>query len=872
MDWNKELLQAEQMRLEKAAFDGGVARYQSQQQRIVDQGEASDSKPNKRLIQDLIDPMAKASQAYVEHYRSRRGNVAKSVPFMECVPPVNLAYITIKTALDMLPNDTSLQSVAIKIGSRIEDQARFSKVDAVAPKYLEAVRKSLLRAFSKKYKHQRAVLAKAERAVSEATGSYAVDIDRWIAWPKSDLLHLGFTMIEVMQESLSYDGEPVFRIARPTARDTYRLEISAKVSGWCNEFSEFIKQMAPEYTPCVVPPRDWTSPTSGGYFMPEVARTLPLVKVRNRKHLKLLSYEQMPEVYEAVNNLQRVPWEINKEVLNVAREVQSRDLCIGMPQADPLRPEQAPVRPELDGLRGKDLYDQLTPDEEVEFKQWKNDARDIYEAENTRASKYMTCTRTVTSAERFARYPEFYFVYTLDSRSRVYCRASTFSPQGADLQKSLVRFARSEKLGDEGRDWLAVHGANVWGADKKPFAERIALMDEMQETIRDIAADPLTFRAWADADEPWQFLAWALEWNELLEWTDVGKLASEFPSKTAVAQDGSCSGIQHYSALLKDKRGGSAVNLTDSGKPEDIYNEVADVSKAMMQRIVKGEEKLEIKAKDDDVSDACIAKACEAWTSLLTRTLTKPSVMTLPYGSSVSSCRESIFEYLKDLESKEAMQAKAAGRGLNPVHPFMGENPLVSKDLAVAICTKVVWASIGEVVVAAREGMSFIRKVAGKVAKADKGLLWTTPTGFIVEQAIYNTQSRRVYTYLMGKTSFTIREEMDSIDVAGMRSSSAPNFIHSMDASHLIKSVNSFADSGMKGIAVIHDSFGTHAGKTGDLRRILREEMVQMYQHNWLETFKQSAEYILGEEIKEEAPYVGTLDLNEILESTYAFA
>jgi DNA-directed RNA polymerase len=218
------------------------------------------------------------------------------------------------------------------------------------------------------------------------------------------------------------------------------------------------------------------------------------------------------------------------------------------------------------------------------------------------------------------------------------------------------------------------------------------------------------------------------------------------------------------------------------------------------------------------------------------------------------------------------MQAKAAGRGLNPVHPFMGENPLVSKDLAVAICTKVVWASIGEVVVAAREGMSFIRKVAGKVAKADKGLLWTTPTGFIVEQAIYNTQSRRVYTYLMGKTSFTIREEMDSIDVAGMRSSSAPNFIHSMDASHLIKSVNSFADSGMKGIAVIHDSFGTHAGKTGDLRRILREEMVQMYQHNWLETFKQSAEDILGEEIKEEAPYVGTLDLNEILESTYAFA
>ena len=616
MQWTDELLYAEQMRLEQAAFDGGVERYKKAQARAVESGEASATQANRRLTKEFVEPVSDGIEAFIHHVRSRGGRPAKAVPFLECVPPLTLAYLSVKTVLDMLPSHATLQHVAIKIGGRIEDQARFTKVEDVAPGYIKKVKETLKRVRSQSYRHKREVMAAAERKlVDQKTGPYAIDIDRWADWPKSDLLHIGLTMIEVMQNTLHFQGEPVFRVTRHTRREPYHLEISGKVSEWCHEFDEFIGQMSPDYSPCVIEPRPWKGPKNGGYYMPEIARTLPLVKVHNRKHLKRLTYKQMPEVYDALNALQGVAWEINTEILDVAQQVQTMDLAIGIPQAEPFRPPEAPVRPELEGLRGDDLKNAMTADEFQEFKDWKIEARKVYEAENTRASKYMDASRALSSARQFSRYPALYFVYTLDSRGRVYCRSSAFGPQGGDLQKALVRFHDAEKLGDSGRYWLAVHGANVWGEDKVSFDDRAAFIEGMNETIRDIAADPLTFREWANADKPWQFLSWALEWNALLEWEDEGRASSEFLSKTAVAQDGSCSGIQHYSAMLKDKRGGAAVNLTPSDKPQDIYGAVAEVVQRKMQEIIDGKLKAEVNSAGKELDDRTIARLCEAWLS-----------------------------------------------------------------------------------------------------------------------------------------------------------------------------------------------------------------------------------------------------------------
>lgn len=874
MHWNEELLRAEQMRLEQAAFDGGIARYQKAQQRAIDAGEASDTTPNRRLTQEFIEPIADGIAEYIQYYVERPGRPAQAVPFLQCVPPETLAYLSVKILLDNLTADPTVQQVAVKLGGRVEDQARFTKLEEVAPGYIKKVKETLKRVASKRYKHQREVLSSAERKISsQKTGPYAIDIDRWAAWSKTDKLHIGLTLMDVVQRCMIFEGEPVFRVTRHSKRDAYRVELSAKVSDWCSEFDEFIGQMAPDYSPCVIPPRDWKHPKNGGYYMPEVARTLPLVKVRNKKHLNRLGYDQMPEVYEAVNALQRVPWEINAEVLEVANKVQEQDLAIGMPQAEPFRPAPAPMRPELEGLSGEDLKSAMTEDEFSEFIEWKAEARRVYEAENTRASKYMDANRALSSARMFNRYPALYFVYTMDSRGRVYCRSSQFGPQGGDLQKALIRFHRAEKLGEHGRYWLAVQGANTWGEDKVSFDDRVAFIDGMEETIRDIAADPLTFREWAGADEPWQFLSWVLEWNALLEWEDEGKGSAEFLSKTPVAQDGSCSGIQHYSAMLKDARGGQAVNLTPSDKPNDIYGNVAGVVIDKMHGIIQGHLELDVTSAGVVLDDDKIRQLCKAWLDTgVTRKLCKPAVMTLPYGSTMLTCRGSVIDYLHALEADERALAKAVGRQPVPVHPFGGKDSELPLRDAAAVCTKLLWSSIGEVVVAAKLGMSFIQKLATTVSKNNQGLEWETPTGFIVEQKIYKTEARRVRTQLLGECRFILQEETDEVDAARMSTSSAPNYVHSMDASHLIKSINAFTKNGLDSLAVVHDSFGTHAGKTQKLRDCLLQEFVSMYETNWLEELKAKVEDQIKEEVDAEVPFVGTLDLQECLKSKYTFA
>jgi len=873
MRWTNELLQAEQQRLEQAMFDGGVSRYEKAKQRAIESGDEATTAPALKLTKEFVQPLSEGIQAYIDHTRSRgRGRPAKAVPFLECVPTETLAFLTLKTALNHLSTKPSLQMLAIQLGQRVEDQARFTKVEEVAPGYIAKVKETLKRVRSKSYRHQREVMAAAERKlVEDKTGPYAVDIDRWANWAKDDHLHIGLSLIEILTKAVVFRGEPVFRVGRPSQREMYRLEISGKVSAWITEFDEFLSMMSPDYTPCVVPPRPWTGPKDGGYYMPEVARTLPLVKVNRRKHLDALTYEQMPVVYEAVNTLQEVAWEINTDILDTAEEVMRRDLAIGIPQAEPLRPEESPVREELRDLRGPELKAAMTEDEWQEFMQWKHEAKVVYERENTRASKFMAAARAIQSAKKFSRYPAIYFVYTLDSRSRVYCRASQFGPQSGDLQKALVRFHKAEKLGERGRYWLAVQGANTWGEDKARLDDRVKFIEGMEECIRDIATDPLTFREWANADEPWQFLAWAMEWNRLLEWEDEGRDPAEFPSQIPVAQDGSCSGIQHYSAMLRDRRGGEAVNLTKLDEPQDIYGKVAEVVNQKMQDILAGRAKIEVRSKGEEIPDAQVRRLCEGWKSTgVDRSLCKKPVMTLPYGSTMLTCRDSVQDHLAGLEADEAARARAAGRAENRVHPF-GTEALPMQE-AIAVATKLIWDSIGEVVVAAREAMTFIQQVASQVAKTNQPLVWQTPTGFIVEQAIYKTEAKRVNTHLLGSARFNVLSETDDIDVNKMKLSAAPNYVHSMDASHLILSVMGFKDAGLDSIAVIHDSFGTHAGKTEALRDVLRSQMVELYMHDWLSFFKEDAEELMKEEVEAEVPFIGTLDLLEILEAEYAFA
>lgn len=869
-------LHAIQLQLEEEMFNGGIRRFEADQQRQIASGNESDTAWNRRLLSELIAPMAEGIQAYKEEYEGKKGRAPRALAFLQCVENEVAAYITMKVVMDMLNTDVTLQAISMSIAERIEDQVRFSKLEGHAAKYFEKVKKSLKASRTKSYRHAHNVAVVAEKSVAAKDA----DFDRWEAWPKDTQLQIGTTLLEILEASVFYNGEPVFVRAMRSfgGKTVYYLQTSETVGQWIAAFKEHVAQLAPAYAPCVVPPRPWKTPFNGGFHTEKVASRVRLVK-GDREHVRKLTVKQMPKVYKAINALQNTKWQVNKEVLAVAEDVIRLDLGYGVPSFKPLiDKENKPANPvpvEFQHLRGRELKEMLSEEQWQAFINWKGECARLYTAETKRGSKSAAVVRMIGQARKYSAFESIYFVYAMDSRSRVYAQSSTLSPQSNDLGKSLLRFTEGRKIDSaEALKWLLVLGANLWGWDKKTFDVRQSnvLDGDFQDMCRDIVADPLTFTQWAKADEPYQFLAWCFEYSRYLDALDEGTQA-DFETHLPVHQDGSCSGIQHYSAMLRDEVGAKAVNLKPSDAPQDIYGAVAQVVISKNALYMDAAEGTTFTSGSLTLSGYELRAMASAWDSVgITRGLTKKPVMTLPYGSTRLTCRDSVIDYIVDLEEKEAQMAVAEGRAANRVHPF-DDNGDLTPAKAYNYMTALIWPSISEVVKAPVVAMQMIRKLARFAAKRNEGLEYPLPTGFILKQKIMATEILRVRTCLMGDIKMSLQVETDVVDETAMMGAAAPNFVHGHDASHLILTVCHLVDEGVTSLAVIHDSFGTHADNTAKLRHALKSEMVGMYSEgNALQKLLDEHENRWLADTGIEVPEQGNFDLNEIMDSDYCFA
>ena len=385
---------------------------------------------------------------------------------------------------------------------------------------------------------------------------------------------------------------------------------------------------------------------------------------------------------------------------------------------------------------------------------------------------------------------------------------------------------------------------------------------------------PLANRKWQDADEPWQFLAFCFEWKGFRH-NGYG-----YVSHLPCMVDGSCNGIQHFSAMLRDPVGGQAVNLVPSGKPSDIYQTVAD---RVMERLYET-------AMSEHRPDACYAderekndwKLAYLWggSKLIDRKVTKRPVMVLPYGGTFKSCRD----YVDD-----AIREKWADGEVNPF------NPEVEAD-AINYLAKQVWESISDVVVAARAAMDWLQKVGRLLSKQGVHPEWYTPDGFHVVQEYVDLKLCRIVTYFRGSAMkptgkrlsrqeklrasggvwLAYSEETDKLSTRLNANGIAPNFVHSMDGCALRKTVNLAYHNGVDCFAVVHDSFGTHAADMEKLGACIRHAFVEMYEdHDVLRELYDHALNLIPEAARDELPEppaMGELDLRTVLKSDFFFA
>ncbi len=618
--------------------------------------------------------------------------------------------------------------------------------------------------------------------------------------------------------------------------------------------------LAITYVPTIIPPKPWTSMWDGGYYgalsqNKTLMRYIPYARSSQTRKLytSRLNELDLSSLYSAVNAIQATAYRINKPVLDILKYYLSIGGGIaGLAETKPL--EQLPRFPHA--------YEDIKEDEELlkAFKAHKKKMVEVVHKENQRKGKALRAVMILKTAEDFAKYDSIWFPMNIDFRGRVYPIPTGLNPQGDDMTKSLLQYANPVPVSTEDAPdalkWLSIHGAGLAGHDKIPLEDRVAWVEENKQNILSSAETPLDFPWWQEQDKPWQFLAWTMEYKRALEYLDVHKTLAGFDCRCTIAYDGTCSGLQHYSCLLRDPVGGSAVNLIDHDKPSDIYREVSDkvltmVKKDVMEGTTKGKE------RKDGTFGPGTKQMAEAWMAHgINRKVCKRPVMTLAYGSGQYGFADQIYEdTTRD----------------NPHFAGVGDRQ------AAQYLAKLTWKAVQTTVVAAIEGMECLKKIATALAKADMPVEWVTPMGLPIQQ-MYLSRKTESFQLRLGNASTRYRiyvttvSENEDVDRHKQATGVAPNFIHSLDATHLMMSINEASKEGCVNFSTVHDSFGTSLGEAARLRRIIRQQMVKLYtEHDPLADFLRHAEELLGEPLDIELPKKGSLDINCILDSKFVF-
>ena len=886
----------DELHWEQHMIDQGVHKYLTAVDAVRYQQSKGNWKPIKdesatsygvSLLKEFILPFEEYIAAYVDTMFAKAGPRDIAAGYLARCDVRTVAYIAAKCIIDTISYEINQTELCFRIAGKLEDQMRFVRFDEDFPRYFKAICQDMQDRGTKDYAHKRKVLThchkKAVNNNNETQGNEPME--QWIPWPKSDKMHIGMVLVDLFMRATGMITRGKYRGGGKT---TYTIAPTPDARKLIEANIEVFQYMHPEFLPTLIPPKEWTTPEDGGFHTPEMRRRRPLVKMRgySRKAvMKRLKFAQMQPVYDAVNTAQSVAWKVNQFVMEqVTAELKVKGIgCpAGMDIPCPESPYPLPEKGNLNAVQYEVVrqahMDSLAAHEQEELATFRAAKRDWIMRDKSNKGKMLGLYNCHKIARLMADKERFYYVHTLDKRGRMYPVGVHLTPQGTDMAKGMLEYADGTALGRWGYWHLCIHAAGVWGNDKVPLTERLKWVHDNQQRILDTWSDPASTREfWGAADKPYMFLAvckelaeiWMVNSNKVL--TIVNKEGTEWYGQSYIshvpcAQDGSCNGIQHFTAMLRDLIGASAVNMrasTEQNKPNDIYGETAQLVVNNLKRDL--ERGLILDGNEHKAMTDAERYVIHAWLQKLKvdRKVCKKSTMVVPYGGKKPSCVADIGDQLA--ERLAALDKQ--GKGLDWDHQ--------RRYLATYVMANYVWDALNTVVIASRKAMAFLVKIGRVSAKAGGATFWTTPLGLPAHHDYKDTKVVTVKTKICGRMEVKYLEPTDEQNEYKMSSAFAPNFVHSMDATHLMMVTNAAADMGIENLALVHDSYGAPAGHCELFHKIIREQFVELYSRDQL--------YRLVEQQRAQNPDLahlyptmdevepGDFDIKEVLNAPYFF-
>ncbi|XP_035743443.1 DNA-directed RNA polymerase, mitochondrial-like isoform X1 [Vespa mandarinia] len=403
----------------------------------------------------------------------------------------------------------------------------------------------------------------------------------------------------------------------------------------------------------------------------------------------------------------------------------------------------------------------------------------------------------------------FWLPHNLDFRGRVYPVPPHLTHLGSDLARSIMIFAQKKPLGPNGLDWLKIHTINLSGLMKRAnIKDRLKFANDNIDKIVDSAEHPLTGDMWwAESAEPWQTLASCIEITKALKSPNTEEYLSGLP----IHQDGSCNGLQHYAALGRDQIGAENVNLQSADTPQDIYSVVVNMVEDLRSQ--------------DAEKGVLIAKLLEGH---INRKVIKQTIMTTVYGVTKYGARLQILKQLKDLEKFPQERSWEASTYLT-YKTFDSLRTMFKSARAIqdwfTNCAYIISTIFGEPVE------------------------WITPLGFPVIQP-----------YSKCKKSYNQTNKIERVDTLKQKNSFPPNFIHSLDSTHMMLTSLFCEQNGMTFMSV-HDCYWSHPCTIDLMNKICREQFVALHSEPILDNF---SKYLHERYLKKSNPLLDTFNEKEI--------
>jgi DNA-directed RNA polymerase len=389
----------EQLAHETKMMDLGSIRFEKATDLAEEKGRVHETSYGSTLMKAAITPVAEGLTAFCED--TKPGRNARIRPLLQSSDPEKVAFLALQVVFGCFTkDDTTLSEASGKIGQRVEDELKFQKFSELFPGYYDKLVEDFKRRGTTNYRHLHRVFTQMSSKKGMA----------WQTWTAQEKIEVGAATLNIILERTDMVERVMTRRKNKTI---YNLTPTKEALDWISRHKDHMALMSPDFLPTLIEPVPWTEVDQGGFYSPQVRAQCGFIKGRKLSpdHKHLLRTATMPDVYKAVNTIQEVPWQINRDVHDVMRSVWASGNQVGMPRSEPYEIPPAPLGKDVD-LKSLDVDSK----EYRDFMLWKSAAAELYSMEKERRAKCFSITRIMRMANDFADKSRFWFVHNLDFR------------------------------------------------------------------------------------------------------------------------------------------------------------------------------------------------------------------------------------------------------------------------------------------------------------------------------------------------------------------------------------------------------------------------------------------------------------------------